>query len=146
MKIGELAERSGFSSKTIRYYEEIGLLPLPEREPNGYRSYGGDALRRLRFVQHAQAAGLTLREIGQVLAIRSEGRAPCVHVRELLRRHLAQIDERLAELRSTRHELHDLARHADAVDPAACPEDVICSILVREAEGSELRSVPLSPK
>jgi DNA-binding transcriptional MerR regulator len=48
---------------------------------NGYRSYDRDALVRLRFVQHAQAAGLTLREISQVLAIRSDGRAPCVHVR-----------------------------------------------------------------
>ncbi|MDA8071612.1 MAG: heavy metal-responsive transcriptional regulator [Actinomycetota bacterium] len=132
MKIGELAETSGVPAKTIRYYEEIGLLPPPEREANGYRSYDRDALQRLHFVQHAQAAGLTLREISQVLAIRSEGRAPCVHVRDLLHRHLAQIDERLAELRATKRELQDLARHADALDPADCPEDVICSILVRE--------------
>ena len=132
MKIGELAETSGVPAKTIRYYEEIGLLPPAEREANGYRSYDRDALQRLRFVQHAQAAGLTLREISQVLAIRSEGRAPCVHVRDLLHRHLVQIDERLAELRATKRELQSLARHADALDPADCPEDVICSILVRE--------------
>ena len=132
MKIGELAETSGVPAKTIRYYEEIGLLPPAEREVNGYRSYDRDALQRLRFVQHAQAAGLTLREISQVLAIRSEGRAPCVHVRKLLHHHLAQIDARLAELRATRRELQDLARHAETVDPASCPEDIICSILVRE--------------
>ncbi|HVA05986.1 MAG TPA: heavy metal-responsive transcriptional regulator [Acidimicrobiales bacterium] len=132
MKIGELADESGFAAKTIRYYEQIGLLPPPEREANGYRSYSTNALQRLRFVQHAQSAGLTLREIGQVLAIRTEGRAPCVHVRYLLHHHLAQIDARLAELRATRRELLDLARHADSVDPAACPEDVICAILVRE--------------
>ena len=132
MKIGELARTSGIPTKTIRYYEEIGLLPPAEREANGYRSYDRDALQRLRFVQHAQAAGLTLREISQVLAIRSEGRAPCVHVRDLLHRHLAQIDARLAELRATRREFQDLARHAETVDPASCPEDIICSILVRE--------------
>jgi MerR family copper efflux transcriptional regulator len=132
VKIGELAEASGVRAKTIRYYEEIGLLPPAEREMNGYRSYDRDALLRLRFVQHAQAAGLTLQEISQVLAIRSEGRAPCVHVRELLHHHLEQIDARLAELRATRKELQDLARHAETVDPAACPEDVICSILARE--------------
>jgi DNA-binding transcriptional MerR regulator len=132
MKIGELAERSGVPAKTIRYYEEIGLLPPAEREANGYRTYDEDALQRLRFVQHAQAAGLTLREISQVLAIRSEGRAPCVHVRELLHRHLEQIDARLGELRATRRELQDLARYAETVDPAACPEDVICSILMHE--------------
>ena len=132
MKIGELAESSGVPAKTIRYYEEIGLLHPAEREANGYRSYDRDALQRLRFVRHARAAGLSLREIGQVLAIRSEGQAPCVHVRELLRHHLEQIDVRLVELRATRRELQSLARHAETVDPASCREDVICSILVRE--------------
>ena len=132
MKIGELADTTGFPAKTIRYYEQVGLLPAPKREPNGYRSYGTGTVQRLRFVQHAQSAGLTLQEIAQVLAIRSEGRAPCVHVRDLLHHHLDQIDTRLAELRATRRELQDLTRHADSVDPAACSEDVICSILVRE--------------
>ena len=120
------------TAKTNRYYEEIGLLPPAEREANGYRLYDRGALQRLRFVQHAQAAGLSLKEIMQVLMIRSEGRAPCVHVRELLCHHLEQIEARLAELRATRRELQDLARHAETVDPASCPEDVICSILVRE--------------
>ena len=132
MKIGELADTTGFPAKTIRYYEQIGLFPAPERETNGYRSYGKDAVQRLRFVQHAQSAGLTLREITQVLAIRSEGRAPCVHVRELLHHHLDQIDARLAELRTTRRELQALARHADSVDPTTCAAGVICAILVRE--------------
>ena len=132
MQIGELADVTGFPTKTIRYYEQIGLLAPPEREANGYRSYGTDAAQRLRFVQHARSAGLTLREIAQVLAIRSEGRAPCVHVRNLLHHHLEQIDARLAELRAAKRELQGLLRHADSVDPAACPEDVICSILVRE--------------
>ncbi len=132
MKIGELAESSGVTAKTIRYYEEIGLLPPAEREANGYRLYDRGALQRLRFVQHAQAAGLSLKEIMQVLMIRFEGRPPCVHVRELLCHHLEQIGARRAELRATRRELQDLARHAETVDPASCPEDVICSILVRE--------------
>ncbi len=132
MQIGELADVTGFPTKTIRYYEQIGLLAAPEREANGYRSYGTDAAQRLHFVQHARSAGLTLREIAQVLAIRSEGRAPCVHVRNLLHHHLEQIDARLAELRAAKRELQGLVRHADSVDPAACPEDVICSILVRE--------------
>ena len=133
MRIGELAESSGFSTKTIRYYEEIGLLPPPDREVNGYRSYGDGALQRLRFIQHAQAAGLTLREMGQVFAIRSEGRAPCLHVRELLTRHLLQIDRRIAELQATRRELQDLAARAETVDPAECPEDAICAIIVHPA-------------
>ena len=120
------------TAKTTRYYEEIGLLPPAEREANGYRLYDRGALQRPRFVQHAQAAGLSLREIMQVLMIRFEGRAPCVHVRERLCHHLEQIEARRAELRATRRELQDLARHAETVDPASCPEEVICSILARE--------------
>lgn len=133
MKIGELAEISGFGAKAIRYYERIGLLPGTRREANGYRAYGPDAVKRLGFVRHAQAAGLSLREVGQVLAIRDEGRAPCVHVRGLLDHHLAEIDRRLAELGAARAELATLAKRAEGVDPAACPEDLICSILVPDS-------------
>ena len=129
MKIGELASRSGVTAKTIRFYDEIGLLSPADREQNGYRVYDETALRRLLFVRHAQAAGLTLREIAQVLAIRSEGRAPCVHVTGVLHQHLAQVETRLAELRATREELIELIGFAEGVDPATCPDDMICSIL-----------------
>ncbi len=131
MRIGELATRSGLATKTIRFYEEIGLLPPPEREHNGYRAYGESALQRLLFVRHAQAAGLTLREIAQVLAIRSDGQAPCVHVRGLLQCHLSRVDARLEELRATRAELEHLIGYAESVDPATCPEDLVCAILFR---------------
>ncbi|MDA8386066.1 MAG: heavy metal-responsive transcriptional regulator [Actinomycetota bacterium] len=131
MRIGELATRSGLGTKTIRFYEEIGLLPPAERECNGYRAYDESALQRLLFVRHAQAAGLTLREIAQVLAIRSDGQAPCVHVKGLLQRHLSQVDARLEELRATRAELERLINDAESLDPAMCPEDLVCAILFR---------------
>ncbi len=130
MKIGELAERTGVPTKTIRYYEGIGLLPEPEREFNGYRSYGDEMVKRLKFVRNGQSAGLTLREIGQVLEIRSQGRAPCAHVRDLLHRHLEQIEIQTAELEAAKRELEQLAIRANSTDPAACPECDICSILV----------------
>lgn len=131
MKIGELSERTGVPTKTIRYYEDIGLLPAPNREFNGYRSYGEEGIQRLQFVQHARAAGLTLREIGQVLEIRSQGRAPCVHVRDLLRYHLEQIEVQVAELKAAKRELERLAIRAAATDPANCQEGDICTILVQ---------------
>ena len=129
MKIGELASKSGVTAKTIRFYDQIGLLPPAEREPNGYRVYDEAALRRLLFVRHAQAAGLTLREVAQVLAIRSEGRAPCVHVTGVLHQRLAEVESRLAELQATRSELKELICFAESVDPASCPDDLICPIL-----------------
>ena len=67
MRIGELARRTGTTTKTIRYYEEIGLLPAPDRASNDYRDYSEAAVDRLKFVRDAQATGLTLTEIGSIL-------------------------------------------------------------------------------
>ena len=73
MKIGEVAERSGVPAKTIRFWEDHRLLPAPARTPAGYRDYEPPILERLAFIRHAQAAGLTLEHIRQVLDIRDDG-------------------------------------------------------------------------
>lgn len=83
MQIGELARRVDVSTKTIRYYEDIGVLPQPERAPNGYRDYGEDAVDRLRFIRDAQATGLTLTEIASILDMRNHGLGTCHHVVDL---------------------------------------------------------------
>src|SRR5580693_8679021 len=70
MKIGEVAGRAGVPAKTIRFWEDQHLLPRPARAPSGYRDYGPAILERLAFIRHAQAAGLTLEHIRQVLDIR----------------------------------------------------------------------------
>jgi DNA-binding transcriptional MerR regulator len=131
MRIGELAARSGLSTKTIRFYEDRGLLAEPPRTPGGYRDYPEPAVARLGFVRDAQRAGLTLAEIRSVLALRDHGHAPCAHVTALIGEHLADIDRRLAELTATRAALQALAVRAAATDPAACRADEVCSILKR---------------
>ncbi len=73
MKIGELAETAGVTTKAIRYYESIGLLDEPERTGSGYRSYGPDDVERLDFVKQAQASGLALAEIKSILDIKDRG-------------------------------------------------------------------------
>ena len=73
MLIGELSADAGVPSKTIRFYEQAGLMPAPPRTPAGYRDYPPGALDRLAFIRHAQAAGFTLAEIRSVLAIRDSG-------------------------------------------------------------------------
>lgn len=98
MKIGELASRSGVATKTIRFYEDAGVLPTASRNRSGYRDYGQEALDRLEFVRRAQAAGLSLREIAGIVAIREGGSTPCEHVEEVLSRHLARVRGQLAEL------------------------------------------------
>jgi DNA-binding transcriptional MerR regulator len=129
MLIGDLAARAGLSAKAIRFYEQAGLLLPPPRTPGGYRDYPPAAVDRLAFVRHAQAAGFTLAEIRDVLAIRDSGQAPCQHVSVLIGEHLAQVERRIAELTRARDALKDLQRRAAATDPADCAESQICSIL-----------------
>ncbi|MET9375798.1 heavy metal-responsive transcriptional regulator [Streptomyces sp. NPDC002992] len=129
MRIGDLATASGLTTKTIRFYEQTGLLPEPPRTASGYRDYSGDAANRLAFIRDAQGAGLTLAEIRSVLALRDNGESPCQHVTSLISQHLVDIEQRLAELRKTRSALRDLAQRAAQTDPAACGEDGVCTIL-----------------
>ncbi len=113
MRIGELADQLGLNTKTIRYYESIGLLPEPARTPSGYRDYDDRAAERLRFIRTAQRLGITLDEIREILAFRDRGDQPCGYVREVLRRQVDEIDERIAELRQLRRELVTLDDIAD---------------------------------
>lgn len=115
MRIGELAERLALNPRTIRYYEEIGLLPAPERTLSGYRVYGDDDVERLTFIRTAQRLGITLDEAGEILALRDRGEPPCGYVRDVLRRQVAAIDQRMAELRGLRDQLVTLDRTAEAL-------------------------------
>jgi MerR family transcriptional regulator, copper efflux regulator len=129
MRIGELAEQAGISTKAIRYYEQIGILPPSARTASGYRTYDEAALRRLGFVRAAQAVGLTLGEIRQVIAFRDDGQAPCAHVTGLLQRHAAELDARIRELQQLRGELRQLAERATTSDPETCPPERVCHII-----------------
>ncbi len=129
MRIGELAEQAGISTKAIRYYEQIGILTPAARTPSGYRAYDPSALGRLEFVRAAQAVGLTLGEIRQIIAFRDDGQAPCAHVSDLLQRHAADLDQRIRELQQLRGELRQLAERAATLDPEQCPPERICHII-----------------
>lgn len=115
MRIGVLAERLGINPKTIRYYESIGLLPTPARRPSGYREYGKEDAERLAFVRTAQRFGLRLDQIREILAFRERGDRPCGFVLDVVRRELADLDERIAELQRTRAELGNLLARAETL-------------------------------
>jgi len=112
MRIGELAELAGLSTKTIRYYEDIGILPEPERTPSGYRDYDDVALERLRFIKSAQAVGFSLGEIREVLAFGDRGEAPCVHVTQLMEERIRSLSEHIRGLQRMRSELEGLVKKA----------------------------------
>lgn len=127
MRIGELADQSGVTTKTIRFWESTGLVVDPTRTPSGYRDYDPDVIDRLRFIRHAQTAGLTLAEIRQVLEISDDGEPPCGHVTDLIHQHLADVDERIRELTDTRAILDQLATRAADQNAADC--NGYCAIL-----------------
>ncbi|MFI8777322.1 heavy metal-responsive transcriptional regulator [Brachybacterium paraconglomeratum] len=129
MRIGELAERAGTTSKTLRFYEEQGLLPPAERTPSGYRDYAPETVARVDFVHRGQAAGLTLAQIRQILDIRDEGTAPCEHVRGLLDVRLAEIDQQIAQLSALRDTIAELRHDAAQPDPDTCSPDQVCRYL-----------------
>jgi MerR family copper efflux transcriptional regulator len=132
MQIGTLAQAVGLSTKTIRFYEQRGLLPAPPRTSGGFRDYPPETVDRLRFIRDAQSAGLSLADIGGILALRDSGHAPCAHVKILIAGRLEQIERRLADLRATRTALRDLTRRAAEVNPDTCAEADICTILASD--------------
>lgn len=129
MRIGELAEVADTTTKTLRYYEDQGLLPAAERTPSGYRDYTTDALARIDFIHRGQAAGLTLAQIRQILDIRDHGQAPCNHVRDLLDTRLTDIVRQIQQLQDLRDTLAGLRDQADHVEPDTCSTDQICRYL-----------------
>lgn len=117
MMIGELARRAGVTPDTVRFYEREGLLPPPPRTPGGYRDYAADALDDLSFIRKAQALGLRLSEVREVLAITAEGRAPCDHVRAAVLTRLDEVERRMNELRELRTTLSETLARLDRDQP-----------------------------
>lgn len=129
MRIGELAATSGTTTKTLRFYERVGLLAPPDRAPSGYRDYDPEALRRLQFIRRGRAAGLTLAQIREVLDIRDAGTAPCNHVQQLLTDRLTNLDQQLADLHALRDTVAGLREAAATVEPASCHPAAVCRYL-----------------
>src|ERR687887_2756224 len=115
MRIGELARRSGIAATALRYYEKAGLLPESVRTVSGYRDYDGDTLPRLGFIRAAQAIGLSVAEIREVIGIRDGGTPPCAHVLDLIERHRAEVRARIRQLQQLELDLALLAEQGSAM-------------------------------
>ncbi len=116
LRIGQLATRTGFTPKTLRYYEDLGLVRPVGRSESGYRLYGDAAIERLRFVNRARALGLRLDDIRRILEISDEGRVPCEHVQAVVDRELERIGAQMKSLQEFREGLLTLkSRMADAL-------------------------------
>lgn len=119
---GELADEAGVNVQTVRYYERRGLMPEPPRTPSGYRQYGADDLRRLRFIKRAQAVGFRLAEIEELLSLRVTEDGRCGEVEERADRAIRRIEEQLEQLSWMRRALASLAEACREREPTdECP-------------------------
>jgi len=117
--VAEVRERTGLSARTLRYYEELGLLPGVRRRAGGRRVYGGDEIERLCFIQRLKALGLSLadiKDLNAVYAIDGSTRAMLGRLDELLGRHAAEIDGRIEELMGLRDEICKYRDHVASRD------------------------------
>jgi DNA-binding transcriptional MerR regulator len=137
MRIGELAARFGLNPKTIRYYEEIGLLPRANRNESGYRLYEERDVERLGFIRRAKTLGLTLDEIRDILSVQQKGSLPCGQVLSLIDTKIRAIDQRMTELQAFRTELATLRAtwsvDGESLQPGAVPA-CICPIIEQQTE------------
>ena len=121
MRIGELAKRLGLNPKTLRYWEEIGLLPPPLRNSSGYRIYTEEHLKLCEFILKAKSVGFKLEEIKEIISLRSSGRTPCGCVEERIREKIQEIDRLIEELLSRRKLLEGLLKERREVPASVCP-------------------------
>jgi Cu(I)-responsive transcriptional regulator len=106
LTIGDLAKAAGTKVVTIRYYEKIGLLPEPSRTAANYRSYDESHRNRLTFIRRCRQLGFTLDQVRDLLRLASDSRQACDDVDRLTAAHLAEIEQKLSDLRSLADELH----------------------------------------
>ncbi|MGT2464281.1 MerR family transcriptional regulator [Sinomonas atrocyanea] len=128
MRISEAAAAAGTTAKTLRFYEDIGLLAGIGRTSSGYRDYPDEAIQRAAFIRRSRTAGLSLEQARALLAVHDAGTRPCSHVRDRLADQLQAVDARIAELQALRNTLADQLQAAQT-GPEGCDPGLVCSYL-----------------
>ena len=120
LTIGQLSQRTGANIETIRYYERIGLLPVPLRQGR-YRSYDGTDVARLGFVRRSRELGFSIKEVRALLDLAAGGHENCADARDMAAVHLLDVRSRIADLRRMERTLAATVRACDLGNDAGCP-------------------------
>lgn len=126
-RIGSVAKDSGLPIKTIRYYDELGLLKTFGRTEGNYRLFDSGVFGRLRFIKRAQSLGLSLLEIKEFLGVHDQGDLPCDHIKVKLEEKLTQIEQQLQQLQILKQELNGLLSGWESFPEQS--EETICPII-----------------
>lgn len=121
MNIGQAAQASGVSTKMVRYYEEIGLIPKARRTMAGYRVYGSADVHSLRFIKQARNLGFSIERIGKLLALWRDRRRPSRQVKELAHAHIEELESRIREMQDMKRTLEMLVKQCHGDDRPDCP-------------------------
>lgn len=119
--IGEAAARSGVSAKMVRHYESLGLLPPVQRTDSGYRQYGDKEVHTLRFIRRARDLGFSMAEIAELLKLWQDRRRTSASVKRIAQAHVAELDQRMAEMEQMRRTLQHLVHCCHGDDRPDCP-------------------------
>lgn len=127
LRIGALKAQSNVPIKTIRYYEELGLIQSAKRTEGGFRLFSPDVLQRLTFIKRSQSLGLSLQEIGAILEIHDQGQLPCVEVRHKFAAKIVEIDHKIEQLTLLKAQLQSLMDQSSPLPEQA--DGLICPII-----------------
>ncbi len=121
LTIGEVSAQSGLPSKTIRYYEESGIIESARRNENRYRTYSQTDVQTLRFIAHARSLGFSLKDVSELLSLYRDRERASREVRRLALAHVSDLDRRIADLQAMRNTIAELARRCRGDDRPECP-------------------------
>jgi DNA-binding transcriptional MerR regulator len=134
--IGELSDKAEIPTKTVRYYEEIGLLPEARRADNGYRLYDEPDIERLHFIKSARMLGFGLEDIREILAFREREEPPCLYVLNLMDDRIKAIEGQIRQLETLRDQLVLLVATGQTLPRDALMQNCVCH-LIQESAGSK---------
>ncbi|RWC00300.1 MAG: Cu(I)-responsive transcriptional regulator [Mesorhizobium sp.] len=139
MNIGDVSQESGVSSKMIRYYEQIGLIPPAHRTESGYRVYRDSDVHTLRFIRRARDLGFSVNQLAELLALWSDHGRASADVKRIAREHIAELERKIQELQAMKDALKYLAEHCHGDHRPECPilEDLAGAIEL-EAKHTDL--------
>jgi Cu(I)-responsive transcriptional regulator len=132
LNIGDAAKASGVSAKMIRHYEEVGLIPKVRRTFSNYRMYTDNDVHQLKFIRHARNLGFSMKQIGDLLGLWRNTRRSSSQVKALAQTHIAELEQKIEEMRAMKATLEQLASHCHGDDRPDCP---ILEGLAQDDEG-----------
>jgi len=122
LQIGKIAKESSVAVETVRFYESKGLIALPKRNVSGYRQYPESVVKQIQFIQHAKTLGFSLREIGELIRIKSKRNARCNRIKQTAIAKIADIQKKIDFLERMKKALQPLVAQCKATDPITnCP-------------------------